>query len=580
MTRAVETPAAPPLAFGAPKRLLSSLFAGAPSGRARRVLTQGALATLSIFAAVALCEATLRHFFPKYASVAEGHHYYANVSRIWSPRPNSSHFTTHPDTGEYVPVIYNDFGMRQHREFDAQMLANATNVAFFGDSYTENRRIRSAYSFTESLDFFLNLHEGAAFNVLKFGVDGYGPGQEFIWYRQFEHRDELEHVVYVFCENDIGDFHRHGLFSLDDSGGLVENAAFRSRPWISLLSRLHLTYLVLDAAQGMSLRSRDGPYAPSPLLDLADVEQRIIRRREEGSAFSGDALDDSIATFQALLLRWQREVEARGGTFHVAFLPYIRKEWAQEIIPKPIDIVDLHGCFSDAIPNYDYAKVSFKSEDAHWDEFGNMVAADCLYRALEDDAGLPPVSDDALAEVRYEFYRGVSLGDGWMPPATWAKRPATMRHDPNAIRAKYLALDRNRSDHLFQQSDHREFLAHADWDIYLVQDATAESDSLVYVKTPCDEEDVAKTFFLHVDAANPTDLPQARQAIGYQNLDFGFGQSGGSWVDERCVVGTDLPAYGIAEIRTGQYSVDNGEIRPTWQVDIPADEALRQDSAE
>ena len=106
--------------------------------------------------------------------------------RIWSPRPNSSHFTAHPDTGEYIPVFYNDFGMRQHRQFDPQMLDGATNVAFFGDSFTENRRIRSAYSFTESLDFLLNLHEGAAFNVLKFGVDGYGPGQEVIWYRQFE----------------------------------------------------------------------------------------------------------------------------------------------------------------------------------------------------------------------------------------------------------------------------------------------------------------------------------------------------------------------------------------------------------
>ena len=579
MTRAVETPAAPALAFGAPKRLLSSLFASAPSGRARRVLTQGALAALSILAAIALCEVALRLFFPKYASVAEGHHYYANVSRIWSPRPNSSHFTAHPDTGEYIPVFYNDFGMRQHRQFDPQMLDGATNVAFFGDSFTENRRIRSAYSFTESLDFLLNLHEGAAFNVLKFGVDGYGPGQEFIWYRQFEQRDALDHVVYVFCDNDIGDFHRHGLFSLDDAGNLIENAADRTSPLISLLSRLHLTYLVRDAAQGMSLRSRDGPFAPPPLLDLADVEQRIIRRREEGSAFAGDALDDSIATFQALLLRWQRKVEARGGTFHVALLPYIRKKWAQEIIPKPIDVIDLHGCFSGAIPNYSYAKVSFKSEDAHWNETGNMVAADCLYRALEDEAGLPPVADEALAEARYEFYRGVSLGDGWMPSATWASRPTTMRHDPNAIRAKYMALDRNRMQRQFQQSDQREFLAHADWDIYLVQEAS-ERDSLVYVKAPCHEEDLTRTFFLHVDAVDPTDLPPARQAIGYQNLDFGFAQSGGSWVGERCVVGTELPAYGIAEIRTGQYSVDNGEIRPTWQVEIPADDVLGHDSAE
>ena len=553
-------------------------------GRAstRRVLTQSVLAVLSILATIAVCEATLRFFFPKYASVADGHHYHADVSRIWSPTPNSTHVTTHPDTGAYVPVIYNNFGMRQHRHFDARMLGGATNVAFFGDSSTENRRIRSAYSFTESLDFFLNLREGAAFNVLKFGVDGYGPGQQFIWYQQFEHRDELDYVVYVFCDNDVEDFHRHGLFSLDEEGALVANTDYRTSSWRSMLSRLHLTYLVLDVAQRMELRSRGEPPAPTLLLGMGEVEQRIVRRRQEGSVFSGDAMDDSIAAFQALLRRWKQDVEARGGKFHVALLPDIPRDWVQETIPNEIDIVDLHGCFGDAIRDYRYRAVRFDN-DPHWNEMGNMVAAQCLLRFLEGEAGLPSLSDDVLAQARYEYYRAVDLGNGWRPSSTWATRPATMRHDPDLIRAKYLALDRGRGKRLLQSvggGGDGQLLAQTDWDVYRVQGDATHRASLVYVKAPCDAEDLTGRFLLHVEAANPADLPPERQAFGFANLDFDFTQNRGSRIGERCVVGADLPAYGIAAVRTGQFRIDNGEIRVAWQVDIPADETLRQGDTE
>ena len=549
------------------------------------------LTGLSLLAAIVVCEATMRLVIPKYRSVAEGGHYHADASRIWSPIPNSSWVNVHPDTGAYVPVIYNEFGMRQHRPFDANELGRATNVAFFGDSFTENRRMRSAYSFTESLDFLLNLREGAAFNVLNFGVDGYGTGQQFIWYQQFEHRDDLDHVVYVFCDNDIKELHRGELFSLDESGELVSNTDYRTSSWRSMLSRLHLTYLVLDVVQRMELRSMGEPPAashdqvprrpsiPWRGIGIDAVERRAARQRQEGSAFAGDAVDDSIVAFQSLLLRWKQDVETRGSRFYVALLPYMPKERVQETIPNEIDIIDLHGCFSDAIPNYSWPAVRFDN-DYHWNEMGNMVAAHCLLRFLEQEAGLSPLPDDVLAQARHEFYRAVDLGEGWMPPSVWATRPATTRHDAEAIRAKYLALDRREGERLLQSVGHAQPLAQADWDVYRVQGDATRRDSLVYVKAPCDEEDLAMRFSLHAVAADPQDLPPERRVYGYANLDFGFAQRGGSWVDGRCVVGADLPAYEVAAVYTGQYSMDDGEIRQAWRVEIAADEALRQGGAE
>ena len=543
------------------------------------MLAPSLLALIFLLAAVAIWEAALRVFFPKHPGVAEEHHFHADASRLWARKPNSSHTKVNPDSGAPIAVVHNGFGMRQSREFGAETLRDATNVAFFGDSSLENIHIKSAHSFTENLDFLLNLHDGSAFNVLNFGVGGYGPGQQYVWYRQFEHRDKLDHVVYVFSANDIEDFDRHGLFALDESGNLVASGAHRPSFWRPLLSRLHLTFMELENVEDyFSWRLRT-TRARAPKRSLFEVEQRVMRRRQEGSAFSGDAVDDGIATFQALLLQWKREVEAQGGKFHVALLPDIRKEWVQETIPAAIDVVDLHGCFSDAIPNYSPHAVRFDNH-AHgtrrafglWNERGNMVAAHCLLRFLEQEEGLPPLADDLLAEARYEFYRAVGLG-GWMPSSAWATRPAAMRHDAEAVRARYLALD-PASEHLLQRADDSSVLAQADWDVHRVKGVGAERDSLVYVKAACDEEDLAMGFFLHAVAADPQDLPPERRDLGYANLDFDFARHGGSWVDGRCVVGTDLPAYEIAAVRTGQFSMDDGEIRQAWQVEIAADEML------
>ena len=563
----------------------------------RRVLTRCALTVFSGLAALAVCEGALRLFFPRYYEPASANALrYAHETRTWAVVPNSSHVTRHPDSGAYISIVYNGLGMRQSREFPAETLRNATNIAFFGDSFTENRHIESAYSFTESLDFLLNLHDNVAFNVLKFGVSSYGTGQAFNWFLEFEGRDELAHVVYVFCHNDLRDFYKRGLFSLDQSGDLVAHVAGGTSFLRSLLSRLHLTYLAIDFAWRVehgwmrpTRPTRDAPAQPSvaeqrrPLAGgvetsqeiLAHVEQRILRRRQEGGAFSGDAWDDAIAAFQALLLRWKQEVEAHGGEFHVALLPYMRKEWVRELIPSAVDIIDLYACFSRAIPNYSYDAVSFDNpRDKHWNEAGNMVAAHCLYRLLEEEAGLPTLSDDALAEARYEFYHAVASSDGWMPSSPWAKQPATTRHDPVAIATRYLALERGRGERPRRLAGKNGALANSGWHVYFVAGLAGRADSLVYLKMHCREEDRARPFLLRVDAANRADLPPERQAIGHEDLDFDF-EDNGVESARRCVVTVDLPAYEIAAVRTGQYD----GTRHAWMVEFTADEMFSGDGA-
>ena len=107
------------------------------------------LALGSLALGLLLCEAALRVFHPNYEYAAEpprrAHYHY-----------QSAQYRRHGDTGVKHLVAYNNLGSRQHRNFNARDLAEGVNLAFFGDSFTENVRMPAHHSFTEALDYLLN----------------------------------------------------------------------------------------------------------------------------------------------------------------------------------------------------------------------------------------------------------------------------------------------------------------------------------------------------------------------------------------------------------------------------------------
>ena len=108
------------------------------------------------------------------------------------------------------------------------------------------------------------------------------------------------------------------------------------------------------------------------------------------------------------------------------------------------------------------------------------------------------------------------------------------------------------SDYLIHLTGDNPPVIRSDWDVYLVE------NTLIYKKEQCAPEDVEPPFFLHLDPVDMNDLPSPRKQYDFDNLDFPFrayGLIGG----RVCVAVRDLPDYGIAAIRTGQYvRVDSG----------------------
>ena len=96
-------------------------------------------------------------------------------------------------------------------------------------------------------------------------------------------------------------------------------------------------------------------------------------------------------------------------------------------------------------------------------------------------------------------------------------------------------------------------LARAAFDLHLLD------GDLVYAKEPCAQADTEARFFLHVIPERVGDLPEARQELGFDNLDFRFFLNG-AWFDGKCATRVPLPPYPIARVRTGQFVGGVGEI--------------------
>ncbi len=525
------------------------------------------LALGSLVVGLSLCEAALRVLHPRYEYAAR-------------PPQRAYHWHSeypHPDTGAKHRVVYNNLGSRQHRNFNERDLAAGVNLAFFGDSFTENLRMPAHHSFTEVLDYLLNgegsLMRGARpsrspaegssmrgarpsrspaegsldanFNVLNFGIEGTGPVEQYSLWSSLGVRQRLRHVFYVHMRNDMKDVRR----SHERGAGRAGRApwqAERSRAWIRALSGFHLTYLALDA----------------------------WRRPDDGAAQRLSSMSESegLAAFESVLRRWRREVEAAGGEFHIVLLPTPDGDrWFRRLeSPSSWNVVDLPRCFNEAIPNYDYADWRF-ANDRHWNEAANMVAARCLYRDLEDLLDLPERGDAQLARALHGYYAAFQDRDrfggeaGWMPPAAPPTSPVGVAvpladSEADRIVARYQALDQDTDTSRRRVVDaartryraiaETEPVARSVWDVH----ALRERREVAVLKAPCTLTDlVARTFILR---AFP---PQYVRGGVYTERSFSFPMR----FDDRCLLIVRL-SEGVGAVEVAEYARDTRVI--SWQV--------------
>ena len=559
-----------------------------------------ALLLASCLAGLLLCEAGLRLFHPKYKHLAEAA-FIRDPNLLFVRLPNHRSIGRHPETHARHLIFHNNFGLRQHRNFSAADLESSVNIGFFGDSFTENYTMEAPFSFTEPLDYLLNIGGGGV-NVLNFGVSGYGTSQSLLRYEMQGFQTALDHVFYVYCNNDLAENLSSGLFRLDDAGQLAREEAAPSGRF-ALLSKLNLSYLALDAAGRLSTHLAEIKAEAKWLA--RGRQQRVDKYKAQG--IPGSAL----ALFQQLLRRWKKAVEKNGASFHLVWLPMKNQDApkiAAIIEEEGIETLSLHDCFGEHDPAHlrtPWSRSPYRFEDDwHWNEAGNRLAAICLHRFLEGALGLPRLSEEDVELALRRYYSafeapaaGEREGDaprmkrqaagereGDAPRmkrqaageregnAPRMKRQAAGEHEGDAprmktesrpaspqaaaIRRKYNALEGNWTGLRAPWTPSPDKLAiRSRFNVYL------HDGWLAYVKEGCKPADFDARFFLHVFPADVRDLRPHKQKLGFENLDF--------WQEANeaaCSAWKKLPGYAIERIRTGQFSVDDsGSYENLWQ---------------
>ena len=534
------------------------------------------LLLVSCVAGLALCEVSLRFFYPKYRHFAEAS-FRDDARRIWAYEPNARDWGIHPDTGALHTFYHNNLALRQHRDFSAADLAAAINIGVFGDSFVQNGAKAVQYAFTEPLDYLLN-QSGQRFNVLNFGVGGYGTGQSLLHYEHFRYAEDLDHVVYVYCRNDLWDLYATGLFHLDAAGHLVRNEAMRASWWVPLIRRMHTPYLVLDVSGRWSSVLAETTTTPEDLRRRFRDRYRDTRWWSMKNAFERGrlTLDDqktSLAIFRQLIRRWKHLAEHNGSTFSVVLLPMAPPQpFVVDLLhAEGVEVIDLYACFGAADPahpqqSWGQSPYRFKN-DAHWNELGNKLAAVCLYRVLEEKTGIPALSEGRLQDALFRYYAAFG---GEIPPKAEGADGSISPETAAAIREKYTALDIRDSLQDLQADLRRLIAQRAKRIIASVFDVYLDQDRLLYLKENCSPADMEARFFLHVTPVDTRDLPAPRRADGFDNWDF----SQGYWKldDRRCIARGWLPTYPIRQIRTGQFVKDaQGAHRNLWEGEFVMD---------
>ena len=413
---------------------------------AKKVFSRLLLTSCSILLAIGAFELGLRLFYPKFQYAAESD-YLHDDQRIWSRNPNSIYRRLHPDNGEYHYIYHNNLALRQHRNFSEEEFKASINIGFFGDSFTENLRLPGPYSFSEPLDYMLN-ETGQNFNTLNFGVDGYGTDQSYLTYNNFVYKNELDYVFYIFTANDLRNIYENRIFYLDEQDNLKRAPIDKPPLPIRVLSKFHLTYLVIESIENVFFNTSDYNKRVDldAFLDHSKTYHDEIADSIERNLLKGDnlfpELEQSINIFNTILRKWKSEVESNDGEFSIVLLPRATESIAAKLIDlNEADIIDLFGLFNTTIENYEY-KDFFFLNDGHWNEAANYITAKLFYDELTRRHGLEPLTAKAIDKKLRAYYSAFPYS--WVPddeakPVEWDAVAL------KKIRDKYNAIPRDRN---------------------------------------------------------------------------------------------------------------------------------------
>lgn len=306
--------------------------------KARKVFFSLVLAGASILVALLFAEAFLRvvpipgiGYNTFYFDELTGGHFYPNTTNIYRNARN-----------EVARRQVNSWGYLD-REHTIEKPPGVVRIGFFGDSYTEARQVNFEHTFYRRIEELLNdAGTGERYECISLSFSGYSTLQCYLESGRWTDRLELDWVVYIFSENDVGDQIREvrkmgklpfaylegDSFAVDNR--FREDFKNRARRYHRVLQYLRSNSLLLSTVETRLrlLRSR------GVKLKVTEAERFMAEKSHkktvpQHSGVAPSMWPDSLAAYarelgERIMDRWILDARRPGRGFAVAYIPRLQ----------------------------------------------------------------------------------------------------------------------------------------------------------------------------------------------------------------------------------------------------------------
>lgn len=234
--------------------------------------------------------------------------------------------------GNFIKRKVNRWGYLD-KDHSPQKPAGIYRIGFFGDSFSQARHVPLEQTFFRIIENQLDSVE-----TIAIGIRGYSMLQSYLNYRRWSPFFDMDMIVYVFVENDLGD----QLPEVDHSGdkpypvltadGFKIDYSFRERnrhktrgiyPIVDFLSARSLFFatvserLKLLIHYGIKIRLNEDERI------MATGKDKTCERSSTDlpSTWPQDLKTKALQTGAAVLSRWRAEVAAQKKAFVVLYVP-------------------------------------------------------------------------------------------------------------------------------------------------------------------------------------------------------------------------------------------------------------------
>jgi hypothetical protein len=289
-----------------------------------------------------------------------------NPSRVWDLRPGFVGHRTDWGTRNWVTISINSQG-RRDKEVPLKKPAGTYRIVILGDSVAFGARVEAKDDFATQLEWNLNARsESLHYEVLNFGVPGYGTWQELSVLKEKALAYNPDLVILAFVMNDLYDNNQAGkLGYLNMTRVQGEAKFFREHSAFYRFMREK----VLSVEAQVALRD---PCAGADATFCWDTTEHLLDQAVQTTRQNGAKLVLVVFPIRSQTLAPDSNIEAH---YQQVIGAYARKQGLPEI--------DLLRAFTE---NRDE---ELFVDDYHPTEIGHSIAAIEILEQLDAQAVLP-----------------------------------------------------------------------------------------------------------------------------------------------------------------------------------------------